>query len=280
MPARLPVALTEEARAELGRVRRAAPRLDRRRWSPEPEHAERHVSAHGRFPRQHDRSGRHADAARGWPHPPGLPRPLRRRWRPGADHPDRLGRPGGGAGEPAGPRPAVASALPLEAAAAAGDRGHQVRHRREHRRHRAPRHPRLLPLVGGRAASREIRGARLRLRRGRRYLPLPGRRRRCASCPTARARSGASTPRRQRPVAPARSQPSAPPRSAADASGAALDEAYLDRVRGYHATEPYAKAMRKRQVWVEPLFAEAKDWHGLAPLPACGGWRRSTARRC
>ena len=42
-----------------------------------------------------------------------------------------------------------------------------------------------------------------------------------------------------------------------------LDEAYLDRVRGYHATEPYAKAMRKRQVWVEPLFAEAKDWHGL-----------------
>jgi transposase len=41
------------------------------------------------------------------------------------------------------------------------------------------------------------------------------------------------------------------------------DEAYLDRVRGYHGTEAYAKAMRKRQVWVEPLFAEAKDWHGL-----------------
>jgi transposase len=42
-----------------------------------------------------------------------------------------------------------------------------------------------------------------------------------------------------------------------------LDEAYLDRVRGYHTTEAYAKAMRKRQVWVEPLFAEAKAWHGL-----------------
>jgi transposase len=42
-----------------------------------------------------------------------------------------------------------------------------------------------------------------------------------------------------------------------------FDEAYLERVRAYHATEPYAKAMRKRQVWVEPLFAEAKDWHGL-----------------
>jgi transposase len=38
---------------------------------------------------------------------------------------------------------------------------------------------------------------------------------------------------------------------------------YLDRVRGYHATEAYKKAMRKRQVWVEPLFAEAKLWHGL-----------------
>ena len=44
------------------------------------------------------------------------------------------------------------------------------------------------------------------------------------------------------------------------------DEAYLDRVRSYHATEPYAKAMRKRQVWVEPLFAEAKEWHGLRRL--------------
>jgi transposase len=42
-----------------------------------------------------------------------------------------------------------------------------------------------------------------------------------------------------------------------------FDETYLDRVRGYHATEAYQKAMRKRQVWVEPLFAEAKDWHGL-----------------
>ena len=37
----------------------------------------------------------------------------------------------------------------------------------------------------------------------------------------------------------------------------------MDRVRGYHTTEAYTKAMRKRQVWVEPLFAEAKDWHGL-----------------
>ena len=45
-----------------------------------------------------------------------------------------------------------------------------------------------------------------------------------------------------------------------------LDEAYVERVQGYHATEVYQKAMRKRQVWVEPLFAEAKEWHGLRRL--------------
>ena len=40
-------------------------------------------------------------------------------------------------------------------------------------------------------------------------------------------------------------------------------EAYLDRVRAYHETEAYQKAMSKRKVWVEPLFGEAKQWHGL-----------------
>ena len=38
---------------------------------------------------------------------------------------------------------------------------------------------------------------------------------------------------------------------------------YLDRVRGYHETEEYQKAMRKRKVWIEPLFGEAKQWHGM-----------------
>ena len=42
-----------------------------------------------------------------------------------------------------------------------------------------------------------------------------------------------------------------------------LHEAYLDRVRAYHATESYKRAMRKRAVWIEPLFGEAKQWHGL-----------------
>ena len=43
-------------------------------------------------------------------------------------------------------------------------------------------------------------------------------------------------------------------------------EDYLEKVRGYHATAAYKKAMRKRKVWVEPRFAEAKMWHGLHRL--------------
>jgi len=42
-----------------------------------------------------------------------------------------------------------------------------------------------------------------------------------------------------------------------------FDEEYIDRVRGYHKTEDYKKAMRKRKVWIEPLFGEAKQWHGM-----------------
>ena len=37
----------------------------------------------------------------------------------------------------------------------------------------------------------------------------------------------------------------------------------MDRVKAYRGTFPYEKASRKRRVWVEPLFGEAKDWHGL-----------------
>jgi transposase len=42
-----------------------------------------------------------------------------------------------------------------------------------------------------------------------------------------------------------------------------FEEEYLERARAYRDTEPYRKAMRKRALWVEPLFGEAKDWHGL-----------------
>lgn len=42
-----------------------------------------------------------------------------------------------------------------------------------------------------------------------------------------------------------------------------FEEDYYDRVRAYRGTFVYEKALRKRKVWVEPLFAEAKDWHGM-----------------
>jgi N-acetylmuramoyl-L-alanine amidase-like protein/DDE family transposase len=41
-----------------------------------------------------------------------------------------------------------------------------------------------------------------------------------------------------------------------------LSEDALERVRSYRDTESYRKALRKRAVWVEPLFGEAKEWHG------------------
>ncbi len=41
-------------------------------------------------------------------------------------------------------------------------------------------------------------------------------------------------------------------------------------MRGYHGTEAYKKAMRKRQMWVAnqrvPGFAETESWHGLRRL--------------
>src|SRR5215467_8543795 len=52
-----------------------------------------------------------------------------------------------------------------------------------------------------------------------------------------------------------------------------VDEEVLDRVRAYQHTEPYKKALRKRQVWVEPLFAEGKDWHGMRRFRLRRLWR-------
>lgn len=42
-----------------------------------------------------------------------------------------------------------------------------------------------------------------------------------------------------------------------------FDEEFLERVVAYRQTEPYRKTLRKRRVWVEPLFSEAKEWHGM-----------------
>jgi Transposase DDE domain len=50
-------------------------------------------------------------------------------------------------------------------------------------------------------------------------------------------------------------------------------EEHLERVRAYHPTEPYKKAMRKRSVWVEPLFAEGKQWHGMRRFRLRRLWR-------
>lgn len=38
---------------------------------------------------------------------------------------------------------------------------------------------------------------------------------------------------------------------------------YLDKVEAYRQSEAYLKAIRKRSLWVEPLFGEAKEFHGL-----------------
>ncbi|MFL5664264.1 MAG: transposase [Ktedonobacteraceae bacterium] len=48
---------------------------------------------------------------------------------------------------------------------------------------------------------------------------------------------------------------------------------YQERVKRYHHTFAYQKAMNKRKVWVEPLFAEAKDWHGLRRFRLRRLWR-------
>ena len=42
-----------------------------------------------------------------------------------------------------------------------------------------------------------------------------------------------------------------------------FDEEYFERVKGYYGLAAYKKAMRKRKVWIEPMFAEAKRWHGM-----------------
>ena len=42
-----------------------------------------------------------------------------------------------------------------------------------------------------------------------------------------------------------------------------MHQEHIDKVKAYHQNEAYQKAMRKRGVWVEPLFGEAKQFHRL-----------------
>ncbi len=53
-----------------------------------------------------------------------------------------------------------------------------------------------------------------------------------------------------------------------------FEEDFYDRVRAYRGTYPYDKALRKRRVWVEPLFAEAKEIGTGCEGVGCGGSRR------
>jgi Transposase DDE domain len=48
---------------------------------------------------------------------------------------------------------------------------------------------------------------------------------------------------------------------------------YLERVKSYYQTEAYQKALRKRKGWVEPLFGEAKEWHGMRRFRLRRLWR-------
>ena len=54
---------------------------------------------------------------------------------------------------------------------------------------------------------------------------------------------------------------------------------YVERVKGYQQTLAYQKALNKRKVWVEPLFAEGKQWHGMERFRGTRGSGGSTARR-
>jgi transposase len=48
---------------------------------------------------------------------------------------------------------------------------------------------------------------------------------------------------------------------------------HLDHAEALRQTEAYQKAMRKRKVWVEPKFGEAKQWHGLYRFRLRRLWR-------
>jgi IS5 family transposase len=47
----------------------------------------------------------------------------------------------------------------------------------------------------------------------------------------------------------------------------------MERVKAYEQTLSYQKALRKRQVWVEPLFGEGKQWHGMSRFRLRRLWR-------
>jgi Transposase DDE domain len=214
-----------------------------------------------RFPRQPDGPRCDADGDRGRDGL-GLPRPLRRRRRPGPHHPGRPRHPGRRHGEPADAGPPLAGLLPAALAPPPSHRRHHLRHRREHRGPRRRRHPGLRSLAGLRPADALLRPCALRLRRRPGRIPLPAG---AAAAQWKRLRTRGMVAYRADPA----TCNACPVKAACTASahGRTVHRSvfadYLEKVRRYHQTPAYQKAMRKRQVRVEPLFAEAKDWHGL-----------------
>ena len=224
----------------------------------------RRLPAHQRLPGQPHRSRCLPDVGLGRD-PPRLPRPLRRRRREAPHHPGRPGDAGRRHGEPGHAGPAVAGLLPAEDLAAPGDRRCQVRHHREHRGHRGRRHPRLLSPDRLRAPDRLLRPGRVHLRSRARRVPLPA-----GASPAPlfdeahRGRGGLPWRGAICNACPVKAKCTTSDHGRKVQRSFYID--YLEKVRGYHATEAYKKAIRKRQVWVEPLFAEAKEWHGLRRL--------------
>ena len=58
-------------------------------------------------------------------------------------------------------------------------------------------------------------------------------------------------------------KPKCTPSDRARVLSSSFEEEFLERMRRYRETAPYQKALRKRKVWVEPMFAEAKEWHRM-----------------
>ena len=42
-----------------------------------------------------------------------------------------------------------------------------------------------------------------------------------------------------------------------------FDEEYFEKVKGYYGLAAYKKAVRKRKVWIEPIFGEARHRLGM-----------------
>ena len=92
---------------------------------------------------------------------------------------------------------------------------------------------------------------------------------RCPQGATLTFRGNSSTTRSSRYEAPAAVCAACPLRSRCTDSSQGrvlsrpFEEDYREELRQRQTTEAHKKALRKRPVWVEPLFGEAKEWHQL-----------------